>query len=378
MKIKTRRKFIHHFLLGMVGTAYPGDFILPTRDLSSNSTGSYHILIDGKIYGAKANDQGPIGGGKGYRRMITTGDHIVTSLDELIAGLQDARRGDTIYIPGETVIDLTTYAYIDNLVLHIPDGVILAGSRGLKGSKGPLIFNQALKSKTMMIAEGPDVRITGLRIQGPNSRRYLEHHAKAFGPGGKRHEYYYKFPTNTGIFTSYANLEIDNCDISGFSHRAIFFSTGKGHHVHHNFIHHCQYNGLGYGVGHDKSSSLIEYNYFDHNRHSIAGTGNPGCSYIARNNVELGTSLSHCFDMHGGKDRKDGSEIAGTNLEIRNNTFRADTAAIGVRGEPEDKCDISRNWFASHMELKQAVTDYGYGNINVVDNVYGPHPTRAK
>jgi len=59
---------------------------------------------------------------------------------------------------------------------------------------------------------------------------------------------------------------------------------------------------------------MIERNWFNHNRHSIAGTGKPGCGYLACHNVEAGTSLSHCFDMHGGRDRKDGTDTAGTDF----------------------------------------------------------------
>jgi len=85
-----------------------------------------------------------------------------------------------------------------------------------------------------------------------------------------------------------------------------------------------QRNGLGYGVSHGYGkniSSLVECNLFDYNRHSIAGTGVPGNSYEARNNVELGASLSHNFDMHGGKGRRDGTDIAGTKILIHHNTF---------------------------------------------------------
>ena len=39
--------------------------------------------------------------------------------------------------------------------------------------------------------------------------------------------------------------------------------------------------------------------------------GAAASGYEARNNVEMGRSLSHCFDMHGGRDRKDGTDVAG-------------------------------------------------------------------
>ena len=56
-------------------------------------------------------------------------------------------------------------------------------------------------------------------------------------------------------------------------------------------------NAAGWAMesGLDKAEALIQYNLFDFNRHSIAGTGRPGTSYEVSYNVELGESLSHCF-----------------------------------------------------------------------------------
>ena len=90
----------------------------------------------------------------------------------------------------------------------------------------------------------------------------------------------------------------------------------------HCFIHHNQYQGLGYGVCLDEAETLIEGNLFDANRHSIAGTGRSGSGYEARHNVEMGRSLGHCFDMHGGRDRQDGTDVAGGWMHIHHNTFR--------------------------------------------------------
>ncbi|NQT52575.1 hypothetical protein HQ576_11015, partial [bacterium] len=146
--------------------------------------------------------------------------------------------------------------------------------------------------------------------------------------------------------------------------------------IHHNFIHHCQYQGLGYGVCHGTAASLVEQNLFDWNRHSIAGTGRPGNSYVARHNVELGVSLSHCFDMHGGRDRRDGTDIAGTAIEIYNNTFRAPQTPVVIRGVPEEKCEVHHNWFLSHAEPKKAVR--ASAKTSVSNNAYGAQPKVIK
>lgn len=328
------------------------------------------VVMDGQVYGAKPDEVGPIGGGAGYDRIVTNGDYTVRTLEKLIEALKNAKSGQVVFIPGETEIDMTTSIYIEQLVLEVPEGVTLAGDRGHNGSPGAQITSDTLKTPVMIRAAGSNVRITGLRIQGPNPKRYLDHHRRAFSAGGDGHKYYYKFPTQNGVTTQHDGLEVDNCDISAFGHAAIYLRNGTEQHVHHNFIHHCQYNGLGYGVSHNTASSLIEFNLFDSNRHSIAGTGRPGCTYLARHNVELGVSLSHCFDMHGGRDRKDGTDIAGTSIEIHNNTFRAPQTPVVIRGVPQEKCDVHHNWFLKHAEPQNAVR--ASERTNVADNVYGP------
>ena len=334
------------------------------------------VEIDGVPYGANPDERGPIGGGEGYANIVTSGDHTVKDLEALRDALSNAQEGQVVFIPGDTEIDLTTLIYIEQLVLELPQGVTLAGDRGYNGSQGALLTSDALETPVMMRATGPDVRVTGLRIRGPNTKRYLAHHRRSFGPGGGGHAYYYKFPTQNGISTEHDRLEVDNCDISGFGHAGVSLSKGQGHHIHHNFIHHCQYNGLGYGVSHGTAGSEIEYNRFDWNRHSIAGTGRPGCAYVARHNVELGVSLSHCFDMHGGRDRKDGTDIAGSSIEIYNNTFRAPQTPVVIRGVPEETCDVHHNWFPKHPGSAEAVR--ASARTNVFDNAYGPSPTAAK
>lgn len=334
------------------------------------------VEIDNQVYGAKPDERGPIGGGDGYQSTITKGDYTPHDLESLLENLAQAESGEVVFVSAETEIDLTSRVYIEQLVLDIPAGVTLAGNRGQAGSKGALLCSDALKTPVLIRVGGPNVRITGLRIQGPNPKRYLDHHRCAFGPGGDGHTYYYKFPISDGIKTEYPGLEVDNCEISGFSHAGVYLVKGADHHIHHNYIHHCQYNGLGYGICHNIASSLIAYNLFDWNRHSIAGTGRPGSRYIARHNVELGVSLSHCFDMHGGRDRKDGTDIAGSSIEIHNNSFYAPQTPVIIRGVPEETCQVHHNWFARHKRSQDAVR--ASSRTKVSNNCYGSNPTVGK
>lgn len=334
------------------------------------------VEVEGSVYGAQADERGPLGGGEGYADVLTKGDYRVEDVDALLDALSKAQAGQVIYIPGDTEIDLTTHIYIDQLALVIPAGVTLAGDRGHEGSSGALLCSDALKTPAIIRTAGANVRITGLRIRGPNPKRYLEHHRRSFGPGGERHKYYYKFPLSEGIVATHPGLQVDNCELSAFAKAAISLNKGQSHHIHHNFIHHCQYNGLGYGVCLADASALIEFNLFDWNRHSIAGTGQPGCGYVARNNVELGESLSHCFDMHGGRDRQDNTDIAGTSIEIYNNTFRGTSTPVVIRGTPQDKCEVHHNWFLQHAKAANAVGGLSE-QTRAFQNVYGPQPTSA-
>ena len=73
--------------------------------------------------------------------------------------------------------------------------------------------------------------------------------------------------------------------------------------------------------------------------------------------------------MHGGRDRKDNTDIAGTTMEIYNNTFYAPQTSVVIRGVPEDKCDIHHNWFAKHTGLNQAVRGLSEKTI-AMNNIY--------
>ena len=323
--------------------------------------------IEGESCGARADERGPIGGGEGYECAVSAPGEVISTLDDVLEALAQAKSGDVVYVDGCAEIDCTERVYIESLVLEIPEGVTLASDRGVDGSDGGMILSDTFDTNPLILVTGPNVRVSGLRIKGPNPKRCLEHHNRSFREG-RGHEYYYKFPTSNGITTRQPGLEVDNCELAGWSHAAVYLSSGDGHHVHHNFIHHNQYNGLGYGVSHDEAFSLIEYNRFDYNRHSLAGTGRSGSGYEARHNVEIGESLSHCFDMHGGRDRKDGTDVAGTWMNVHHNTFRCPETAVVVRGVPEEGVDIHHNWLYQRPDELSVRSD---GKTRVRNNAYG-------
>ena len=353
------------------------DDVPPPADL-----GQTWVEMDGQVYGAKPDDLGPIGGGDGYARILRDGTYRVSTVDDLREALSKARAGDVVYVEADADIDCTTLVFAESLVLGVPEGVTLASNRGQDGSKGALVYSDAFATRPLIEALGPNVRITGLHVRGPDPKPRLDHHRRSFTPSrGDRtvqHEYYYRFPISDGIRTSFPAIEVDNCELSGWSHGAVHLSDGGEHHVHHCYIHHNQMNGLGYGVVHGsgtESSSIIEFNLFDYNRHSIAGTGRPGNRYIARHNVEIAHSLSHNFDMHGGRDRRDGTDIAGDYLLIHNNTFRnKGVRAVAIRGVPKEKVDIHNNWFFHDKPGGEVLSPWPAGGetrVQLHNNAYG-------
>ena len=81
--------------------------------------------------------------------------------------------------------------------------------------------------------------------------------------------------------------------------------------------------------------------------------------------------------MHGGRDRKDDTDIAGTAIEIYNNTFRAPQKAVVIRGMPEEKCEVYQNWFLEHQHVGQAVAGISEKTV-ARNNVYGKNPKESK
>ena len=299
-----------------------------------------------ETFGCEANPTGnPIGGGEGYTDILTTGDFIVKTTAEFLAALKEAKPGQVIYVPDGTEIDLTASS-----TLMIPTGVTLAGSRGRDGSLGARIFTTR-KSGRMFSVGGDDVRLTGLRFEGPYG-----------GSDRVAHSAYF-------LGTSSYGTEIDNCEIYNFNVAAIGVGSGAINcQIHHNFIHHSQRSGLGYGVSTGSSDLHVIANKFDYCRHHIASGGTPGSGYEAAWNLILPHANGHHFDMHGGRDRGDSTNIAGDWMHVHHNTFLSPHRHVIIRGVPSDHAEVHHNWFVNPV-AKSVISG---GNTKVYRNVYGP------
>lgn len=300
-------------------------------------------------YGCEANPTGnPIGGGAGYSDIFTTGDYTVTTFEQLTTALEQAQPGEVVFVPDGTEIDMTGH-----MGIALPSGVTLAGTRGLNGSPGARLYTTT-PSGTQFVVSGPDVRVTGLRVEGP------------FAGTEQRAE------NATFLQTTQYGTEIDNCEIYNWNIQGVYTQLGAANaQVHHNYIHHCQRGGYGYGVVVYSSDVRIIANKFDYCRHHVAAGGRPGCSYEAAWNLIMPNCTSTCLDMHGGRDRGDNTDIAGDWMHIHHNTFQGAQRAVGIRGTPSQGAEVHHNWFFKAAEE----TTYSVGNCRVYDNVSGPEKT---
>jgi hypothetical protein len=328
------------------------------------------FLIPTETFGAEPNPTGnPVGGGKGYTGIISERDngvkYIVSTKDQLIGALNNAQSGEIIFVKGDSVIDLT-----DTYQLTIPAGVTLASDRGLDGSPGALLKRPrgspitAYSQIFTFVARGDNVRVTGLRFNGENApqddttvpqEKYL-----------------------IGIwFENCTGSVIDNCEFWGWSQAGIAQDNGTSY-IHHNYIHHNQARGEGYGFVIGGGNTIVEANLFDYNRHDIAAAGFPGEGYEARYNIVLGNGTAiggHHFDVHAYPgDPETIDSIAGYEYKIHHNTFEStDLICIGIRALPEKGVWIDHNIFLTGYNTPPVFQRYAgpFGRVNMTRNYIG-------
>jgi hypothetical protein len=269
------------------------------------------------------------------------GDVVAITSNSQIDAFRQALQtpGTTVDVADGVRLDLT-----NQQTFSIAAGVTLRGGRTAT-APGPLLYTR--KPSSLFKIDGNQVRITGVRIGGPDLGV----------PGGG-------YPAGISV-NSHTGIEIDHNEVYGFKGEAIDIRDkenvlGLRDHrirVHDNWIHHNQHTGShGYGVVvSDGGTADIERNVFDWNRHAIAGDGSNGSSYRAFDNLVLQHGgyhrwvgfwvHTHQFDMHGQRNCGVGSIFsdslfncgrAGYSMDISYNTFLYDDGpAIKLRGTPQ-------------------------------------------
>jgi hypothetical protein len=320
--------------------------------------------------------------------------------DDLLLALSQS--GTTVYVANNVDMDLGNRENIT-----IAAGVKLIGGRaGLE--PGPRLFTTrpltVTRPRTFLKIVGDDVRITGMRIQGPDFDSIVNIGQPA------------------GIFAdSHRGIEIDHNEISGWNGAAVELRDQEGRvaagervealsiRVHDNFIHHNQHiRTRGYGVVVAEGAyAQIERNVFDYNRHAIAGDGKPGTAYAAFENLVLPHGgkhyrfaqtvwfYTHQFDMHGRGERRTKFSSPGRPVEfscapprsggryncgpagefmdiIFNSFIYKAGAAIKLRGTPSRKpvgALISNNVFADGPDAVKL--EMLAGGMRKINNRYG-------
>ncbi len=288
------------------------------------------------------------------------GTVVIGTREELLAALAGATAGDTVFVAGGASIDLTGHKRIG-----IPAGVTLASDRGTNGAPGALLYNTELdlgqaETWAQFTAQGGGVRVTGLRLRGPD-------------PEIRDNAYQYDNSRGIEAFET-SDLSVDNNELSGWSHGAVFLRDSIEARISRNDIHHNRRTGLGYGVVLvDSSSAVIEYNTFTQNRHAIAGNGLRTQRYEARYNLVVDNARSHGFDMHGENEALgNGAPWAGDVIRIHHNSFRSTAEpAIKVRGRPATGGYVSGNCFAHSSAGTAVLQTFFTGNLTIGPNTYG-------
>lgn len=289
--------------------------------------------IDGEYIGG-LKDNNPF-----YNNQIKSYDYLVKTKSELLEALKKAKYGNVIFVPSDAEIDMTGH---EGVIIRA--GITLAGDRGKNNQLGGIIKTDDPDTYPLFKC-GSNVTIKGLRFDGGDTNEYYNNNEE-FKDKQARLEYKHKIPVSMAVKTNYSGLSVENCEFFGWTHAAIGIGTNATEaNISYNYIHHNRRAGLGYGVVLDAGSADIKGNLFDYNRHDIAGTGVKGTSYKAYYNVFLENGTGHSVDMHGGEDRKDNTDIAGTNIEVYNNRFKLPETrrAVVIRGVPTGKAVIKNN-----------------------------------
>ncbi len=352
------------------------------------------LIVDSNhIYVAEVKDGHPANGTPvvlGFRQLsdiefwtFSAADHTarkptaafveVTNWDSFMHALQNASPGTVIEVswPQIQIGDHRTWTPNSDCggsgFIQIPAGVTVRGDR--RGTLfGPLIWlDTGQNAESLFEISGDDVRITGLRLQGPSRD-------KDGSP-----------PAMRGICSqSHSGVVVDHSDISDWPAAAVDLRDAHAESackqlqfqldviVARNFIHDNQNkSGGGYGVAAGSGAApAILGNTFLRNRHAVTGDNSTFTSYNAEFNLVLSDvpyygfhKVEQDFDVHGNGPNHTGG-FGATNVNIARNTFfgtnRANIALRGASCLPATT-RVQDNVFQRKQSDNEAILWYGAG-----------------
>lgn len=225
---------------------------------------------------------------------VSTQEGLVSAIEEL----NNTSSGGTIFVDTDSLIldDLSDVA------IEVP--ITLASGRGRSGV--PAATFDLTKPQPLFQVKSGGVRFTGLEFSADETERFDPKDRYPDVPPG---DAIYKVGASSGIFIQDAGeegVEIDNCLFEGFTYAGVSIRRDKATsdsvdlktYIHHTTFVNNPCDDLGYGVAVRQGAPLVEYCYFDNNRHDITGSGWKNCHYVLRNSVIGPTSWSHAIDVH--------------------------------------------------------------------------------
>lgn len=294
----------------------------------------------------------------------STPDFTVGNYEELNLASINSLPYQVIYIKDTSSIDLTGKSAI-----QLKKGVSLVSGNSCN-NLGALLFTKDLGHTPAIQCKGDEIKIVGIRLMGPDTSRRIQQMYDLIAKNQ-----YYSLPYSHGIrCIGFSGLLVQNCELMGWSYSAIDLENGIGNIIRNNYIHHNQRLGLGYGVAVHDAYALIEENFFNWNRHSVAGSGRLNSGYEIRNNIFGKRSLNYVVDMHGIYDERVKDTIGGTDLHIHHNTFyTTEDGPIVIHGDPINTVKIHHNIFLGHISWDKVFTKGIYfrnGKVKSYKNMF--------
>ncbi|MFC4357178.1 hypothetical protein ACFO0N_04345 [Halobium salinum] len=281
--------------------------------------------------------------------------HVAETPDELVEAVEGARPGDVIWLP-ENRFDFTAFRRRAPLTIST-DNVTVASGRGITGH-GARLFT-ANETDPLIRVTGDGVRLTGMRIEA-DWPEYV--------PRSQQRS----LDWATGVSIEGHDVAVDNCVVRGWTQAGIEIGRHGtvndyplGTFVHNNDIVDNACYRRGYGVVVYRGEPFVWQNYFDHNRHAVASSGAPRCSYHLRRNLIGSRTTSHHIDMHDYSEvTGDASDAgAGQRITVHENTVLAGVdvhggeyyrSAVRIRGEPRSYASIRDNVLAYPDSMRTA------------------------
>jgi hypothetical protein len=346
----------------------------PTRRRVLQSLGTVGVAavssLSGCLFSSKSRTVSVTFSSQQGRITKQQATHVVQTAGELRRAV--GTQGAVVWIPGTAVIDIS-----DEFGTEIAPNVTIASNRGLGGTGGLLRSTAYINGHFTTESKGEGyIRLSGIRLKGPRTDVFDPR--KMPNPA----EHYYA----AGFRLHPKRVIIDNCEVLGWTNAGALIGAKEmatTSWIHHNQMHHNRMHTLGYPFELYNGMAMIEWNYFNRNRHSITAYGYPTNGYEARYNFVGKHGIQHAFDMHtlcendpemdcGGRD------LAGRICRVHHNVFLImKYSAFSIQGYSVKPSAFVQNWCAQPKggaavgDAEGVVYFPDYGDVRVANNQFG-------